>query len=191
MIAVETPDPNILVFDDVLSDARAYRTMALGLPYQSYTLGLATFHGIAMAPQTVSEWIARECPEREPTLSFFRQSPEGQAEPNYIHSDRSMGAWTGLLYLTPDPPDADGTTFWEHESGERFDSSETIDAYAMNGLKWLATDQWTPWYRVQAKFNRLVLFTAPYYHSRSIFENFGSGETARLVNVTFGGWKCQ
>jgi hypothetical protein len=191
MITVPTPDPNILVFDDVLADADGYREMALGLPYQSYTLGLATFYGIAMAPPVVSDLIARECPERAPTLSFFRQSPEGQAEPNFIHSDRSMGAWTGLLYLTPNPPEEDGTTFWEHASGERFDASPTIDEYATNGLRWIDTDQWTPWYRVQAKFNRLVLFAAPYYHSRAIFENFGEGASARLVNVTFGSWKCQ
>lgn len=188
MIAVETPDPQLLVFDDVLSDAAAYRAMALGLSYQSYTLGLATFHGIAMAPRTVADLIAQTCPEREPTLSFFRKSPKGQTEPNFIHSDRSMGTWTALLYLTPDAPTEDGTTFWEHvASGERFDTSDTIDTYAQSGLRWLATDDWKPWHWVPAKFNRLLLFPAPYYHSRAIFDNFGAGDTARLVNVTFGG----
>lgn len=192
MIQIETPDPNLLVFDDVLPDPEAYRSLALAQPYQSYTLGLATFHGIAMAPRTVADLIAQVCPEREPTLSFFRKSPKGQAEPNFIHSDRSMGTWTGLLYLTPDPPEDDGTIFWEHvDSGERFDASETIDDYATSGLRWLATDDWRAWHRVAAKFNRLLLFTAPYYHSRAIFDNFGDGDTARLVNVTFGGWKCQ
>lgn len=194
MIPVETPDPQLVVFDEVLADPAAYRAQALGLTYESYTLGAATFHGIAMAPlaTVMAELIAALCPDRAPTLSFFRRSPAGQHEPNFIHCDRSMGAWTGLLYLTPDPPAEDGTTFWEHRpSGERADTSETIDAYAMSGLRWLETDDWTPWYRVAATFNRLLLFTGPYYHSRSIFENYGEGDQARLVNVTFGDWTCQ
>lgn len=193
MIAVETPDPNILVFDEVLNDAEAYRTMALSLPYQSYTLGLATFHGIALAPPVAADVVHAAFPDRVPTLTFFRQSPAGQQEPNFIHSDRSMGEWTALLYLTPDTPEGDGTSFWEHAaSGERYDASPTIESYATNGLRWLETDQWTTWHRVSAKFNRMVIFPGSYYHSRSLFENFGSGPTARLVNVTFGGFApCQ
>lgn len=187
MIAVETPDPNILVFDDVLEDAEGYRAMALALPYQSYTLGLATFHGIAMAPPTLSDLIATACPTLKPTLTFFRKSPAGQQEPHFVHSDRSMGEWTGLLYLTPDPPADDGTAFWEHvDSGERCDASPTVDAYTTNGLRWLATDAWREWHRVAAKFNRLLLFSAAYYHSRALFDNYGQGDAARLVNVTFG-----
>lgn len=188
MTPIETPDPQIRVFDDVLPDPEAYRALALRAPYQSYTLGLATFHGIALAPPTLSDVIHHAFPELAPTLSFFRQSPIGQREPNFIHSDRSMGAWTGLLYLMPDPPDDDGTTFWEHvASGERFDQSETIDQYASSGLRWLATDDWRPWHRVSAKFNRLLLFPAPYYHSRAIEANYGVGDHARLTNVVFGG----
>jgi hypothetical protein len=191
MTAVDTPDPAIAVFDDVLADPEGYRALALGLSYSSYTLGLATFHGIALAPPMVSALIDGIEPTRTSTLSFFRRSPKDQAEPNYIHSDRSMGAWTGLLYLTEHPRDDDGTVFWEHESGERFDTSPTMDAYAMNGLRWLETDQWKPWYQVSAKFNRLLLFDAPYYHSRAIRENYGEGDSARLVNVTFGEYRCQ
>lgn len=191
MNTIETPDPAIVVIDDVLADPDAYRAMALSLPYQSYTIGLATFHGIALAPPAVSELIATMEARRKPTLSFFRKSPKGQTEPNYIHSDRSMGTWTGLLYLTKDAREDDGTVFWEHESGERFDTSETVDAYTTNGLRWLETDQWMPWFTVAAKFNRLLLFESPYYHSRAIRENYGEGDSARLVNVTFGDWVCQ
>ena len=190
MTPVETPDPALVVFDDVLEDARAYRDHALSLDYQSYTLGLATFHGIALAPQTMADLLRAH--DRTPTLTFFRKSPKGQAEPNYIHSDRSMGDWTALLYLTLDPPDDDGTVFWEHmKSGERRDLSPTLQEYAENGLRWLVTDDWEPWYRVPAKFNRLLVFPSSYYHSRAIPENYGDGETARLVNVTFGVYACQ
>ena len=38
-----------------------------------------------------------------PTLNFVRQSPAGQVEPNFIHTDADMGDWTALYYLTADP----------------------------------------------------------------------------------------
>ena len=191
MIRVPTPDDALVIFDQALDDPEAYRTMALQLPYDSYTLGAATFHGIALTPDaTVPNLITTLRPDLRPTLSFIRRSPLGQAEPNFIHSDRSMGQWTALLYLTPDPPADDGTVFWAHASGERVDTSDTIDAYTTNGLRWLETDRWSPWFRVQAVFNRLLIFNGAYYHSRAIPANYGEGDTARLVSVTFGEMSC-
>lgn len=190
---VETPDPNILVVDGLLEHPEAYRAEALKGPFASHTLGLATFHGIALAPSLVSDWITETLPICAPTLSFFRQSPAGQIEPNFIHSDRSMGAWTALLYLTPDPPEGDGTTFWERtDTGARLSESTSFEDYAAEGPAWTVLEHWQPWYRVPAVFNRLVLFPAPYYHSRALKENYGVSETARLVQVTFGGYgACQ
>ena len=189
MIPVETPDPDVIVVDEALSDAETLRAYALTLPFESHQLGRVTFHGIAMAPPVVGDVIAQADPRRVPTLSFFRKSPHGQSEPHYIHSDRSMGQWTALLYLTESPPSEDGTIFWEHvSSGERWDMSDTLDAYASNGLRWQMNDDWRQWHRVSAKFNRMVIFPAPYYHSRAIAENYGDGDAARLVNVTFGGF---
>ncbi len=190
MTAIETPDPNVRVFDDVLPDPDGYRSLALSLPYDSYTLGAVTFHGIAFAPPLMADVIAAECPQLQPTLTFFRKSPRGQQEPHYIHSDRSMGDWTALLYLTPQPPEEDGTIFWEScETGARRDASPTLEAYVANGASWNDESRWQPWYRVAAKFNRLVLFDAPYYHSRALIENYGDGDFARLVNVTFGSFQ--
>jgi hypothetical protein len=187
MIAIETPDPNVRVFDDVLADPDGYRALALSQPYDSYTLGAATFHGISFAPPLVSDLIRAEC-GFTPTLTFFRKSPKGQTEPHYIHSDRSMGDWTALLYLTPDPPKDDGTIFWESLTGDRADTSQTLEDYIASGAAWNDKSQWQPWYRVAAKFNRLVLFDAPYYHSRALVENYGEDAGARLVNVTFGSY---
>lgn len=186
---VETPDPQIVVLDNVVGNAEAYRADALQLPYQSHTLGAATFHGIALATDWLPSWIAASFPMCRPTLSFFRRSPFRQAEPNFVHSDLSMGDWTAILYLNPDPPAGDGTTFWQHrDSGARFTNPESLEAYAAEGVPLADVTLWRPWYRVPARFNRLVLFPAPYYHSRSLPENYGHGDDARLVQVTFGGY---
>ena len=187
MMAVQTPDPAIEIFDHVLEDPDGFRAMALERPYTSYTFGAVTFHGIALAPDTVPRLIQSINADLQPTLSFFRRSPKGQREPHYIHSDRAMGDWTALLYLTKDPLEEDGTIFWAHESGERYDAHDTLPAGVTHGLPWPETDHWEPWYRVHAAYNRLLLFNGAYYHSRALPENYGEGEAARLVHVTFGG----
>ena len=97
-----------------------------------------------------------------------------------------MGEWTALLYLTPDPPEADGTIFWQRGDGARENGSQSLDSYVADAQEWRDLTQWAPWYRVPSKFNRLVLFPAPYYHSRALEQNYGTGDGARLVQVTFG-----
>ncbi len=39
---------------------------------------------------------------------------------------------------------------------------------------------------MEARFNRLLLFVSDRFHSRSIHDNYGADEDARLVQVTFG-----
>ena len=187
MTPVQTPDPNIVVFDDVLADPQALRRFALAAHYDTYTLGLATFHGIALAPSTVPDLLESLGAGLLPRISFFRRSPKGQTEPTFIHTDSSMGHWTALLYLTPAPPDEDGTLFWrDRETGAIADHSVSPEAYVASRSKWFQTEAWDEWYRVQARFNRLLIFSAPYFHSRAMPENYGDGECARLVHVSFG-----
>jgi len=38
---------------------------------------------------------------------------------------------------------------------------------------------------LKAKYNRLVVFPSDLYHSRNIFDNYGSAENARLIQVCF------
>lgn len=105
----------IAVHDDVLPNPVSYRARALEQPYASVTLGPVTFHGIAPAPSgDFAAWFVAAYPQYVPTVSFVRKSPAGQVEPNLIHTDADMGDLTALLYLTPDPPVDDGTSFWQH-----------------------------------------------------------------------------
>lgn len=180
----------IAVYDDVLVDPMAYRAAVLARPFGTVTFPMedVTFHGIQLAEDlTLPAWLVETMPGLTPTMSFFRQSPAGQAEPNYVHTDRDMGDWTAVLYLTPQPPRGDGTTFWRHVPTDRT-HSVTDDRVALLDERraWRDPAQWAPVTQVEAKFGRVVVFAADLFHSRSIAENYGAGDEARLVQVVFG-----
>ena len=179
---------NVQVFDDVLPDPLAYRSAALARQFQTVDVG-AVFHGIAVCGDdpTLPAWMADRF-GLPSLLSFFRQSPEGQQEPNYIHTDCDMGEWTAILYLTPNPAPGDGTTFWRHIPSGRIatETGATSEANLKEVLAWRDLSQWEPWRTVDARFNRLLVFPSPYYHSRALKQNYGHGETARLIQVLFG-----
>jgi hypothetical protein len=185
----ERPSDGIRVIDHALPDPQALRAEALTLPFQSIADGAATFHGIALVPHgPLAALVQQVMPGARPTLSLFRQSPAGQPEPHYVHCDRSMGDWSAILYLTPDPPADDGTVFWQRQdTAARGNDATTIEEYASDGASWFHADLWEPWYRVPAAFNRLVIFPSRLFHSRAIAENYGIGSDARLIHVCFGG----
>ena len=179
---------NVQVFDNVLPDPEAYRAAALERSFETVDVG-AVFHGIAVCGDepTIPQWMADHFGVPS-LLSFFRQSPEGQQEPNFIHTDCDMGEWTAILYLTPTPAPGDGTTFWRHRASGRIatETGPTSEDNLAEVLAWRDRDQWEPWRTVEARFNRLVVFPSPYYHSRALEANYGAGETARLIQVVFG-----
>jgi hypothetical protein len=149
----------------------------------------AQFHGISLGAGNTLPWFVRsKFSMLEPKLSFFRKSPAGQVEPNYIHTDCDMGEWTAILYLTPNPPPDDGTTFWRHIATGRIETATgaTSDENLGEVLAWRDRAQWEQWRTVAAVFNRVVVFPASYYHSRALEENYGEGDSARLIQVLFG-----
>lgn len=169
------------VFDHVLADPAAYRRAALALPFQTVDVGHAVFHGIAPClDPTVPQWLERTYPDLAVTLTFFRQSPAGQLEPNDIHNDVDMGDVTAILYLHPDPPAADGTTFWRHQA-----SGLQGSTHALAGAAGHDRDAWQTWRHVPAACNRAVVFDAGLFHSRAIVANYGAGDDARLIQVLF------
>jgi GNAT superfamily N-acetyltransferase len=172
------------VVDDVLPDVADYRARVLAQPFGDVEPrpGLV-FHGIAPAPDdAVTRWITTHVPGVTPTLSFVRQSPAGQDEPHYIHTDADMGDWTAIAYLTADPPPGDGTTFWRSRATGAIQNAASGDETAA----WADLTAWVPWQTVPARPNRLVLFPSRYYHSRALPDNYGTGDTARLIHVVFG-----
>ena len=181
--------PDVRVFDDFLPDPESYRRAALDREFRTYEFEggergeIETYHGIATpTPNAVPARLAAMFPGVTPTLSFFRKSPRDQEEPQFIHTDIGMGDWTALLYLNPDPPAGDGTVFWTHLATGAHESAIAHE----RSEEGLTAEGWEPWRVVYAKFNRLVVFPATFFHSRRMRENWGAGEDARLTQVTFG-----
>jgi GNAT superfamily N-acetyltransferase len=179
---VPSAEMGIHIFDNVLQDAAAYRAMALAQPFGDVTLGEQTFRGIAVAPDDTLTQVIRRVwrSDASPTLSFFRLSPHAQPEPNFVHSDAEMGAWTAVLYLNPDPPAGDGTGFWHHASSGmvRGSSKDAVE-----------DGTWQRYRHVEAAFGRLLIFQSDYFHARGLIQNYGTdAQTARLVQVAFGGF---
>lgn len=178
----------IIVIDDVLPDPAAYRAVVQQLTFRSIPMGPVTFHGIAECTDpTLPQWIVTKFPEACPGLTFFRRSPAGQVEPNFIHTDRDMGDWTAILYLNPEPPPEDGTTFLRHiETGATSSTARTDDQFHAEWLEWRDLSKWERWRTIEAKFNRLLLFHAPMFHARAIPDNYGGDDDARLIQLVFG-----
>lgn len=179
----------ILVFDHVLPDPLAYRARALHQRFQTVHDGPVVFHGMApCADPTIPMVIALTYPTLMPTLSFFRRSPEGQKEPHYLHDDRSMGDWTAIYYLSPNPPEGDGTSFFANLATGQIDSTAAFgsEAWLQEVSAWSDLAQWERWTTVDAKFNRLVLFRSGLFHARALPDNFGDGDDSRLIQICFG-----
>ena len=172
----------IRVFDDFLPDPLAYREAALTTEFKSFYFPHCVFHGISHLPinNILPIRLADLIPGLKPTLTFFRKSPLGQEEPNFIHTDIDMGEITGILYLNPNPPKDDGTVFWTHSSGaieSRIPHERSEEGRVSGG--------WKPRQAVSAKFNRLLVFPSAYFHSRALYDNWGDGDSARLTQVVF------
>lgn len=181
-----TEADRLIVVDDLLPDPAVYRAAALALPFQDIEAGPIVFHGMApIGASPLSGWLA-DTYSLVTTYAAFRLSPAGQEEPNYIHTDRDMGDWTAILYLHPDPPAGDGTTFWRHRETGAIASTATADDLPAEWLAWRDRDRWAPWRTVAAAFNRLLLFPAPYFHSRALYDNYGTAAEGRLIQLAFG-----
>jgi hypothetical protein len=179
--------PDIHVYDDVLPDPEGYRALALAHAFRTFTIGNVEWRGFAECePPGLTDWLQGLRPDLKATLSLLRQSPKGQAEPHYIHTDRSMGDWTAILYLTPSPKAGDGTDFWRHRwSGVTESRAQSATEMAQEASAWSDQDQWSLRQHVASRFNRVVLFPAEYFHSRALYENYGDGDTARLTQIVF------
>ena len=153
---------NVVVSDNVLHEPNEYVLDILDNEFVDIYDGVNVFQNIQPRDHSdeftsmVLDFIGSGY---EVAWNFIRKSPEGQEEPNFIHTDEMMGDITAILYLSRQHPEEDGTTI-----------------YGENGK---------PSVVIYSKFNRMLIFDSKLPHSRNIFENFGSDETARLIQVAF------
>lgn len=167
----------IRVIDDVLFYADKYREQAVQAKFEE-VLG---FPGIAKVDG--QDWFAKtlaamaQVPIRI-EHSFFRRSPVGQREPNYIHTDQDMGQYTAILYLNYTHPEDDGTYFWKSRETGRLTGTCTSEyGKDVNNFELIR--------KVPMRFNRAVIFDSRLFHSRGLESNFGTDENARLIQTVF------
>jgi hypothetical protein len=147
--------------DDVLSDPDAYVKEIYCGEFVDVPDGDKTFKNIQPRKDDEFSKIVMEYfgSKFDIAYNFVRMSPYGQEEPNYIHSDEMMGDLTVILYLSKEHPENDGTTMYD------LDEKPSCVVYS--------------------KYNRMLSFTSHVRHSRNIFENFGEGQSSRLIQVIF------
>lgn len=152
---------NLMIIDNVLHNPKEYVSDILSNGFQDVFDQEKVFKGIQ--PRNLDDEFAQKVlslfPDYKITWNFVRQSPYGQEEPNYIHTDEMMGDITVILYLNEKPPNTDGTTLYDEE-----DKQACV---------------------VYSKYNRMIAFDSHTAHSRNIFKNFGVGNDARLIQVIF------
>ena len=152
---------NLITFDNIIKDPIAYVDNIHKNQFQDISDGVSIFKNIQ--PRDSNDEFGAFClsifPNYAINWNFIRKSPLGQDEPNFIHSDEMMGEITCILYLNEVHPKEDGTTIYDKDNN--------------------------PLFTAHAKFNRMFSFDSIAPHSRNIFENFGSGEKARLVQIIF------
>ena len=151
---------SFLLIDDFLDDVNSHLEDVMSSDFIDVTDGVSTFKNIQdRNSDVVSNSLLTILKDFDVAYNFVRRSPEGQDEPNFIHSDEMMGDLTCLLYLNEERPGEDGTTMYDED-----ETSKII---------------------FKSKLNRMIIFDSLLKHSRNIFNNFGSDERSRLVQVIF------
>lgn len=152
---------NLITFDNVIKDPKTYVSDIHAHGFQDVADGVNVFRNIQPRDNNdeFAKYVSELFSDYKINLNFIRKSPLNQEEPNFVHTDEMMGDITCLLYLNEQAPDSDGTIIYDEEGKVLF--------------------------RMHSKYNRMIAFNAEAPHSRSLFENFGQGEDARLVQVIF------
>ena len=152
---------NLVTFDNIIKDVNVYVNDIHKSQFQDISDGISVFKNIQ--PRDGNDEFGEFClsifPNHTINWNFIRKSPLNQLEPNYIHTDEMMGDITCILYLNKNHPVNDGTIIYDEEG------------------KTLVT--------IFSKLNRMIAFNSEAPHSRSIIQNFGQGEDARLIQIVF------
>ena len=151
----------VMSFDNVIKDPKKYVSDIFKGGFMEFNDENNVFKGIQ--PRDIDDEFAKICldlfPKHIIAFNFVRKSPLWQLEPNYIHTDEMMGDVTCILYLNEQHPHDDGTIIYD----------ENDNVVMM----------------IHSRFNRMMTFNSEAKHSRSIYENFGDGNNARLIQVVF------
>jgi hypothetical protein len=105
---------------------------------------------------------------------------------SWIHRDNyNNNNWTGIIYLTPEPPPNSGTGFykykdgtWDYNDSKFLDNDNELNKNCRDNTKWELLS------KVGNVFNRLLLFRSSQYHMS--MEYFGTDiNDGRLIQLFF------
>lgn len=128
----------------------------------------------------------------------FRFTKEGEIGTQDIHFDPgdNNSCWAGVVYLTPNVENTEGTIFWKHKRTGLEAIPRTLDGiqeYGWNGVDDLKTfldtdgvdhSLWEKTFTVPYKYNRMVMFRPWMFHSPG--PAFGDTlENSRLIQTFF------
>jgi hypothetical protein len=184
----------MLIIDDFLKYPEREREKAIRSDdFKSYTHNEIKYRGIALVNDQrnlhrIENYLG--CQFKE-WIIYYRRYLENEANETYIHSDVLIGTYTSILYLNPDPPKNHGTAFWMHtKTGLDFhEPHPSRDDFFWRNIYEDGFDEkkWQMTEFVEGKFNRLLCFFSPRYHSRYPMKAWGdSPDTGRLIKVFFG-----
>jgi hypothetical protein len=145
----------------------------------------------------IGQLVGHKVSPNSPFTGKFRFTKKNDKYNQDIHFDTEYnGAWAGLVYLTPNIEDKEGTIFWKHkrtglESIPR--KFEEINQYGWKDIPDLATflntegidhSYWVKTLTIPYRYNRLVLFRPWMFHSPG--PAFGDKiEDCRLIQTFF------
>ena len=147
-------------FTSVLSKPDLYTKNILDNGFYDFKDGDNVFKNVCLRDKDeFYDFLINQYPKYNISLNFVRQSPLGQSEPNYIHTDEMMGELTAILYLNKTHPENYGTTLYK-------------ESYSVKSV-------------FTAEYNSVLVFESKILHSRNREKNFGKDDDSRLVQVAF------
>jgi len=150
----------IKIYENVISNPDSYVEEILKDGFYDLPDGDNLFKNVSQKHEDeFYKFLFKNIDNYKVVLNFVRQSPLGQKEPNYIHTDDMMGDLTAVLYLNKKYPKEYGTTLYDNDNNEML--------------------------ICKAKYNSLFIFPSHVKHSRNSLQNFGQENESRLVQVAF------
>ena len=179
----------IHVIDNYFSDPNTIRRQMLELDYTSPTDNCTYFSGTADITQYVSHELVHHVQhiKRRPVESYHGHSrfiTYEQQSGSWVHCDPNCDV-AAMVFMTPDPPDDTGTSFFEHKV--RDDLIGRGKDFTEDEFKRESHDitRWTETVKINNVFNRCMIFDTSIYHQARC-NGFGTTkEDSRLFQIVF------
>lgn len=179
----------IHVIDNYFSDPIAVRQQMLELDYNTSVNEDTYYSGIVDITPYVSHELIHYVQhiKRRPVESYYGHS-------RFITYEQQSGSWVhcdshcdvaAMIFMTPDPPDDTGTSFFTHKVRDDLigRGSDFTDAEFQRESRDIT--RWTETVRINNIFNRCMIFDTNIYHQARC-NGFGTTkEDSRLFQIIF------